>query len=294
MRIVIADGGSSDKTSTIAGKLAKEFDNVVFLYNPKRVQSAAVNLAVESYGKDAEFLIRIDAHATYPADYCKILLEEAEQTQASSVVVAMHTVGTTCFQQAVAAAQNSKIGNGGSAHRSVGTKGMWVDHGHHALMRIDAFRKIRGYDESFSHNEDAELDTRLTQAGFRIWMTGKTALTYYPRSAPISLFQQYADYGHGRARHIRKHKARPKLRQLAPAFVVPAALLLLGTPFTGLAALPFMLWALLCLTYGVVMGVQARNRCIAAAGPAAMIMHFGWSVGFWEGIWAAPRGRRHD
>ena len=41
-------------------------------------------------------------------------------------------------------------------------------------MRIAAFRAVGGYDESFSHNEDAELDYRLRQAGYRIWMTDKT------------------------------------------------------------------------------------------------------------------------
>ena len=33
-------------------------------------------------------------------------------------------------------------------------------------MRIAAFRGVGGYDESFSHNEDAELDYRLRQAGY--------------------------------------------------------------------------------------------------------------------------------
>ena len=42
-----------------------------------------------------------------------------------------------------------------------GAEGHWADHGHHALMRISAFRAVGGYDESFSHNEDAELDYRL-------------------------------------------------------------------------------------------------------------------------------------
>ena len=33
-------------------------------------------------------------------------------------------------------------------------------------MRIAAFSDVGGYDESFSHNEDAELDHRLNVAGF--------------------------------------------------------------------------------------------------------------------------------
>jgi NADH:ubiquinone oxidoreductase subunit 5 (subunit L)/multisubunit Na+/H+ antiporter MnhA subunit len=37
----------------------------------------------------------------------------------------------------------------------------WIDHGHHALFKTTAFLAAGGYDESFSHNEDAEFDARL-------------------------------------------------------------------------------------------------------------------------------------
>jgi hypothetical protein len=74
-------------------------------------------------------------------------------------------------------------------------------------MGIAAFRAVGGYDESFSHNEDAELDFRLRQAGFRIWMTDKTVMTYYPRASVLPLFRQYLGYGRGRAKNILKHRA---------------------------------------------------------------------------------------
>ena len=51
-------------------------------------------------------------------------------------------------------------------------------------MRIAAFRAVGGYDESFSHNEDAELDLRLTREGGRIWLTDKVRIGYHPR-APL-------------------------------------------------------------------------------------------------------------
>ena len=39
---------------------------------------------------------------------------------------------------------------------------------------MDAFKAIGGYDDTFSHNEDAELDNRLTDAGFRIFLTARS------------------------------------------------------------------------------------------------------------------------
>src|ERR1700744_5778833 len=84
LRIVIADGGSTDGTRRIAEDLAKRHANILFLDNPKRLQATAINLAVATHGEGAEFLIRIDAHAGYPDDYCQILIAEAQKTGADS------------------------------------------------------------------------------------------------------------------------------------------------------------------------------------------------------------------
>jgi succinoglycan biosynthesis protein ExoA len=288
MRIVIADGGSKDRTRAIAQNLTRQYAGVSFLDNPSRIQAAAINLAVETFKNDAELIIRLDAHADYPDDYCCTLVDEVEKTGAASVVTAMTTSGKSWFQKAVAAAQNSKLGNGGAAHRNAGKEGMWVDHGHHALIQMNAFRAVGGYDESFSHNEDAELDIRLRRAGYKIWLSGNTSLIYFPRSSPSALFRQYVQFGRGRARTILKHRTRPRLRQLAPAAVLPAAPLALFTPIWPIAALPLAIWALFCLGYGLALALKAKNPALLASGPAAMIMHSGWSIGFWTSILHYP------
>jgi succinoglycan biosynthesis protein ExoA len=279
-RIVIADGGSRDRTADIARQMAAQYPNVIYLHNQKRIQSAAVNLAAEVHGKEADFLIRLDAHADYPADYCRTLLSEARETGAASVVVSMQAKGKSGFQIAAAAAQNSKLGNGGSAHRNAAA-GAWTDHGHHALMRMDAFRTLGGYDDRFSHNEDAEFDIRLANRGDRIWLTGKTSVIYFPRAMPLALFRQYYNFGRGRARTIIKHRIIPKLRQMIPAGVLPAAFLALLAPLSKLFAVPFLAWVFICLAYGALLGIRARNATTAMSGTAILLMHSGWSLGFW-------------
>lgn len=282
LTVVIVDGGSTDGTVNVAKKLSARYPDVKLLANPRRVQSAGINLAVENFGKQSKFLIRMDAHAEYPVNFCETLIKEAERTGASSVVVAMNTIGTAWFQRIVAIAQNSKIGNGGAAHRNVANEGTWTDHGHHALMRIDAFLGVGGYDENFSHNEDFELDIRLRESGFKIWITGKAAINYYPRSSPSSLFRQYINFGSGRASTMFKHRYTPKVRQLLPAAVVPACVLAAASPVVWVAAMPFAMWSVLCIAYGLHIGLKERNLSAAFAGPIAMIMHLGWSLGFWR------------
>jgi succinoglycan biosynthesis protein ExoA len=279
-KIVVADGGSTDGTREIVAGISAADPRIVLLHNPRRLQSAAINLAVKTFGRDFDYLIRIDAHGDYPVDYCQRLVEEAVLTEADSVVVAMETIGFGIFQKATAFAQNSKLGNGGSKHRE-GAKGHWAEHGHHALMRIAAFETVGGYDETFSHNEDAELDYRLKKAGFGIWMTDKTRMIYYPRTSISTLFRQYLGYGRGRAKNILKHGNLPNLRQMLPLLVVPVFVGAFLAVVNWIAVIPFSLWAVACVGYGFWMAVGQRNPYGPLAALSAMVMHFAWSAGFW-------------
>lgn len=286
--IIVADGGSQDGSQAIVSAWAANDARIRLELNPARLQSSGLNVAVLRHGAGRNFLIRVDAHAVYPPDFANRLIAAAVQTGADSVVVPMRTVGRCCFQIAAATAQNSRIGAGGSAHRIGGVSG-WIDHGHHALMRLDAFRRIGGYDPTFSHNEDAEYDHRLNQAGGRVWFLADLAIDYLPRRDPAALFRQYVNHGRGRARTVLKHRTALKPRQLAPALVAPAlgvslpALLVGATthPLAFVFALPALLWMAVCLAGGLLAAQCAKAPpCGYLAGFAAMIMHLGWSCGF--------------
>ncbi len=287
-RLVVADGGSTDGTREKVTRMALQDPRVRLVDNPARYQSAGINAAVRSAGTGADYLLRADAHAVYPPDYCRDLIEEIRSVDAASVTVPMQTLASGGFSSGVAAAQNSFLGTGGASHR-VGGGGRYIDHGHHALMRLDAFRAVGGYDATQSHNEDAELDQRLIASGARIWLTGRTCIGYLPRSTASGLFRQYRAYGQGRAMTVLKHRLRPRPRQIAPLAVAPAvALAALGSagalrdPLWLTLAVPALLWALVCLGYGMILAWRQRESAVAWAGPAAMIMHFAWSVGFLE------------
>jgi succinoglycan biosynthesis protein ExoA len=279
MRIVVADGGSTDGSREIVEQFARDNSRVVLLDNPARIQSAGINLAVRQFGADECWLIRLDAHCTYPENYVRDLIAVAAEQKVTSVVVPMVSRGENCFQVAAATAQNSRLGTGGSPHRHVG-KGAFVDHGHHALIDIAMFNKVGGYREDMSHNEDAELDMRMAKAGARIWLEPKLALYYYPRSSIPALWRQYWNYGSGRARTLTLHNMRPKLRQTLPLAVPVAGFLALLTPAHPVFAAPLLIWLFACLLGGVVIGARHGGGCALAAGIAAATMHMAWGLGF--------------
>jgi succinoglycan biosynthesis protein ExoA len=290
--VVVVDGGSTDGTLQIVDALASNDPSIKRLHNPARIQSAGINQAVEAFGDGRDYLVRIDAHASYPPGYIANLISAAVETGATSVVVPMRAVGQSCFQSATAAAQNSRLGTGGAAHR-MGVSSRWVDHGHHAVMRLDAFRAVGGYNVTLATNEDAELDSRLLAAGGRIWLSVENEIDYFPRATTTSLWKQYLRYGAGRATTLRLQGQRARIRQMIPMSILPLVIGAVAAPLSPVLALPALGWALVCLGYGAALGIRNRSWCAAASGWPATVMHLAWSCGYWQNqLAAAQQGPR--
>jgi succinoglycan biosynthesis protein ExoA len=279
--LLVLDGGSSDRTCEIVREMAREEPRIKLVHNDRRIQSAAVNIAAEICDPRAEILVRADCHAEYPENFVERSAATLLRTASASVVVPMRAIGRTPVQRAIAAAQNSRLGNGGAAHRIGGQSG-YVDHGHHAAFDLAAFRAVGGYDETAPTNEDAEFDTRLCASNRRIYLDASLAINYYPRANFRALARQYFHHGWGRANTILKHASIPKLRQILP---VLALLSCIGgialLPFVGLVSLwPIGTYAAVCSMWAAALAAEARDSAVLLAAPAAMIAHLSWGTGF--------------
>jgi succinoglycan biosynthesis protein ExoA len=283
-RIAVVDGGSTDGTTDIVSRIARENPRVSLLRNPARIQSAAINLAARQLGRDTDVMIRCDAHSSYPPNFCRRLLETLERVDADAVVVPMDSYGESGLQRAIAWVSNSPIGTGGAAHRA-GRRSGFVDHGHHAAFRMDRFRRAGGYDETFSHNEDAELDCRQRALGARVYLDAEIRVGYQPRARLRDLWRQYFRYGAGRSRTARRHPGSLRLRQLAVPTHLAISLLALGVSPLFPAALAWPAFYLVVLG-GTSIALAVRHRDVAGlwAGPAAAVMHTAWACGFFSGL----------
>jgi len=279
--LVVADGGSSDETVAIVEGLKGEFPNLRVLHNPKRLQSAALNLAAEVEATaQTRVLVRCDAHSIYPENFILDVARSLYEHGAASLVIPMDAVGETAFEKANALIVDTPLGSGGARHRGGKASG-WVDHGHHAGFDIGWYRQIGGYDETFAANEDAEYDARLARAGGRIYLDASIRIKYIPRGSVTRLWKQYEGYGRGRARNLRKHGNRLKLRQAIPV------LALAGSVTGALASLVYLPAILLPLGYlailaGASVYVALKHRSVGGlyAGLAAGTMHMSWATGY--------------
>lgn len=280
--IVVSDGGSSDQTVAIVERIAISDPRVRVLTTVERMSTgASVNRAVECFGEGRAWLVRVDAHGGYPTDYASRLVAKAIKMGASSVVTPMFTRGRTCFQRAAAAAQNSFLGTGGSAHRLL-NRGGWVEHGHHALLDLSWFRTLGGYQSDIG--EDPEFDRRLIQDGGKIWLADDIVIIYFPRRNTISLFKQYIRHGRGRARGFIRHGGRARIRHFILPSIAPILMLGFLAPLYWPLAVPASVWVFTCLSYGVVLGVREKDVCALGSGYASIVMQIAWSVGHWREI----------
>ncbi|TLX16808.1 glycosyltransferase family 2 protein [Rhizobium sp. MHM7A] len=288
--ILVVDGLSTDRTKEIVLEIALANPKVRYIENPRRIQAAAINIGAREAHPLAKAFVQADAHCGYPKDFSRKIVLAMRENNATSAVVPMLTVGEeTPFQAAVALAQNSKLGNGGSAHRASGTQSGCVDHGHHAAFDKAFFLEHGGYDENFPINHDGEYDVRTAKAGAKVWMAADCSIRYFPRKTLKALAKQYFRYGLGRANTIFKHKARPKLRQLAPVVIT--------TGVVGGAVLGHWdgRFNLLPLGYGVLIAAYSWKLVRASDPPsdtatttlkvsrvtlAFATMHLAWGAGF--------------
>lgn len=292
IEIMVLDGESSDATATIVEGLTQDFPRLSLHSNPRRNQAAALNKAAGLTDHSRDILIRCDAHAVYPEGFALSLAEKLVETGADSVVVPMdaeHREDAGPFEKALALIVDTPLGSGGSAHRG-GSYSGWVDHGHHAAIWRDRFTALGGYNEEMVPNEDAEFDTRLRADGGKIWLDAGIRLRYFVRRNAETLWKQYWRYGRARARHMRAHKARPRLRQVIPWLHVLALMAsVVVLPFSALGILYPALYGGALIAAAIQFIGKVDSGTVARIPAVLFTLHTAWGTGF---LYEVLGGRR--
>ena len=281
--LLVVDGMSTDKTVEQVGKFIERGFPIRILINENRLQCFGMNRAIrEGVGENIKYIIRVDAHSTYPPGYVKRLVELLETTDAINAGGIMVPVGKTPVQQAVAFAMQHPVGVGDAKFHTGNYKG-YVDTVYLGAFKKQAFDNVGLFDTNCRTNEDAELNIRLLNAGEKIYLDSSISVEYLPRETFKKLAIQYFRYGIGRAYTTMKHKRFTSYRQPAPVLLVIALLASLVTGF---------FYPLVFLFPGIYTGtvfatglLSWRKRDIPVTirllmSIAFIVMHISWGAGF--------------
>ncbi len=176
--VLVMDGCSEDCTAELARTIAARDPRVQVLGNPGRIQSTAVNLGVRA--ARGAWIMRLDAHAAYPANYMKLCYETARRSGAENVggLVITQPGGRGYSAQLVQALTTHKFGVGDAGFRT-GAKEDWADTVPFGFFRREVFDRLGWFDERLVRAQDYEFNRRIIAAGGRILRNPHIQIHYY-------------------------------------------------------------------------------------------------------------------
>lgn len=291
LQVIVVEGASTDRTAEIVETVATYDPRIVSIRYGAASIPGSLNAALRA--AVGRWLVRVDAHSTVPPDYVGKAVALLETGRWGGVGGRKDAVAATPVGRAIAAALGSRFGVGNSIYHH-GTRPQEVDHLPFGAYATESLRRLGGWDERLTANEDFELDRRIrTTVGPLLFDPG-LRIAWRCRETIGDLFRQYVRYGRGKADVAILHPASLRPRHLAPPILV---LTLAGAAFAS-PAVPTVAIALVG-AYAVALGAAAvvegrhlRGVATKAALPAAFAaMHVGWGIGFLEGLVAAALGR---
>ena len=181
MEIILVDGGSSDGTLKIIEEYQQKYENIVLLNNPKKIVPISMNIAIKV--AKGEYIIRLDAHASYPKNYFSKLIEWHKKLNSDNVggVWITDVLNKTSTSMAIKNVLSNKLGVGGSKFR-IGVKEVEeVDTVPFGCYKKEVFSKYGFYDERLVRNQDIELNKRIINGGGKIYLVPDVECTYFAR-----------------------------------------------------------------------------------------------------------------
>jgi succinoglycan biosynthesis protein ExoA len=224
--IIVADGGSTDRTCEIVRELQQTHSNLHLLDNPHRWSSAGRNAAVQASVGD--IIVLVDGHCELEGpDYLADLVEAFRRSGADCVgrPQPLDVSDATVLQEAIAAARASRLGHHPDSHIWSDREGFVPPQSVAVAYRREVFERVGLFDESFDACEDVEFNERVAQAGMRCFFTPRVRVRYYPRGTLGGLFRQLERYGRGRIRLSRKHPGTLSAKSLVPAAFLAGVIL---------------------------------------------------------------------
>jgi succinoglycan biosynthesis protein ExoA len=219
--ILVVDGRSTDGTRGIVENFIARHPNVRLLDNPRRLSSAARNVAVENSRGD--IIVLVDGHCEFPDDRYFRQLDELFARSGADCLgrpQPQDVRSAADLQRAIAAARSSRLGHHPDSHVYSTQEGFVPAHSVAVAYRRSVFEKVGRFDENFDACEDVEFNHRVDSAALRCFFSPKIAVHYAPRRSLRGLFRQLFRYGRGRVRLLRKHPDTFSLKSLLPALFV--------------------------------------------------------------------------
>ena len=218
--VFLIDGMSNDGTrETIAGFI-KRYPYMHLLDNEQRYVPHALNTGITHSTGDV--VIRLDAHAEYPANYCSRLVESLYELNADNVGGSWITLpgDSTVKSEAIASALSSPFGIGNAHYRLDIKTVREVDTVPFGCYRREVFDRIGLFDEEMLRNQDDSFNAKLSKNGGRIFLLPDVKIRYFARTSVKAIWKMFYQYGLYKPLGNKKAGRPATVRQFIPPLFV--------------------------------------------------------------------------
>ncbi|MEP6905472.1 MAG: glycosyltransferase family 2 protein, partial [Gemmatimonadales bacterium] len=290
LEILVIDGGSTDGTRDIVLDLAKTDPRIRLVDNPGRIQSTGLNIALRI--ASGEYIVRLDAHSSYPRDYLALTLETSLRTGCDNAggLFITQPRGTGYQSALIQALTTHKFGVGDAGYRTGAAEGP-ADTVPYGCFRRELFDRLGPFDERLVRAQDYEMNRRIIAAGGCVWRNPAIQVKYFPQPDFRSFIRKQVVY---------EAPYNAYLWYLAPyafaprhaitgvfAFGVLAGVIL--SPFSSTVRAVFL--TIMALYFGLAIGTGIQQairyrepRHVLFVPPAIFLYHFLHGIGLLAGL----------
>ncbi len=193
IEVLLIDSMSTDNTRRIMEDFSAEdngFLAVKVLENPKKIIPCGHNVALENYTGEA--LVRIDAHASMPADFISknvVVLNSGEMASGGRRPNIIDD--STPFKETLLSAEQSMFGSGFASYRNSNKK-MYTSSLFCGMYKREIYDNVGKYNELLPRSEDNDMTYRIRKAGFKLCYSPDIVFYQHTRnSLPKMLKQKY-------------------------------------------------------------------------------------------------------
>ena len=222
MEWILVDGCSTDRTAEIIRRYAESYP-IVLLTNEKRKAPYALNIAIEAARGD--YIIRLDAHASFPPDYIEKCVHYLDTTDADNVGGVAETKSNGFMGNAIAKMLATKFGVGGSSFR-VGDGNRYVDTVPFGAFRREVFERVGLFNTSLIRSEDNDMNSRIRQSGGKIWLADDIKFEYYCRDTVKGILKMGMQNGNALFFTLKQNIGAMSLRHMIPFCFLMSLLLM--------------------------------------------------------------------
>lgn len=298
MQVIFVDGCSTDKTVEMLKKAQEKHPQIVILNNPNKTVPYAMNIGI-AYSK-APVIVRLDAHAEYPADYVRLSVETLLTHECDNAGGVAESRGRNFMGQAIAEMLKTPLGVGNSTFRLTDEDG-YVDTVPFGCWRRELFERIGGFDERMTRNQDNELNFRIRKNGGKIYLNHKIHVIYYCRDTIPAIMKMGFTNGKWNVITMALVPGSMGVRHFVPlAFALSSLGLILLTLLTaswffgGLLALELGAYFLLDFFYSYTIAKEKGLHYFPVEVILYPAFHYAYGFGSLTGIFWLPRFLREE